>query len=183
MPCWVATTSRVASDWTDQTHHTIERAAHVIGISPEHVTHIPTNDSLEMDVDALDRRIAQDLQAGPRPFLIVANAGTTNTGAVDPIHRIVEVGRRHGVWVHVDAAYGGFFILTPHGQACFDGIGLADSITVDPHKGMFFAPGTGSVLVRDGRQLADAHAFDAPYVDFGAETTSGLPTSATTASS
>ena len=152
--------------WTDQTHHTIERAAHVIGIAPEHVTHIPTNDSLEMDVDALDRRIAHDLRAGPRPFLIVANAGTTNTGAVDPIHRIVDVGKRHGVWVHVDAASGGFFILTPQGRACFDGIGLADSITVDPHKGMFFAPGTGSVLVREGRQLVDAHVFDAPYVDF-----------------
>jgi aromatic-L-amino-acid/L-tryptophan decarboxylase len=154
--------------WTDQTHHTIERAAHVIGIAPELVTHIPTDESLQMDVDALERQIVADLRTGPRPFLVVANAGTTNTGAVDPIRRIVEVTRRHGLWLHVDAAYGGFFILSPTGQDRLDGTGLADSITVDPHKGMFFAPGTGCVLVREGHHLADAHAFDAAYVDFRA---------------
>jgi aromatic-L-amino-acid decarboxylase len=151
--------------WTDQTHYTVERAAHVVGIAPELVTHVPTSHSLAMDVDALERQIVGDLEGGPRPFLIVANAGTTNTGAVDPIRPILDVAHRHQMWVHVDAAYGGFFVLTAEGRECLDGIGLADSITVDPHKGMFLAPGTGCLLVRDGRQLAAAHAFDAPYVD------------------
>ncbi len=150
---------------TDQTHHTVDRAARVIGIAPELVTHVPTDDALKMDVDALERRIVSDRQSGPRPFLIVANAGTINTGAVDPIRRIVDVARRHGAWVHVDAAYGGFFILTPRGRERLAGIELADSITVDPHKGMFLSPGSGCVLVRDGRQLAAAHAARAAYMD------------------
>jgi aromatic-L-amino-acid decarboxylase len=84
---------------------------------------------------------------------------------VDPLRAIVEVAHRHGLWVHVDGAYGGFFVLTPAGRAALDGIGLADSLTVDPHKGMFFAPGTGCVFVRDGHRLAAAHAADAAYLD------------------
>ena len=110
-------------------------------------------------------RAVRDVQAGPRPFLVIANAGTINTGAVDPIREIVEVAHRHGVWVHVDGAYGAFFALTSRGRERLDGIGAADSITVDPHKGMFFAAGTGCVLVRDGRHLAAAHAADAAYLD------------------
>ena len=150
---------------TDQTHHSVERAARVMGLAPELVTHVPTNDALEMDVAALERQIERDLAGGPRPFLVVASAGTINTGAVDPIREIVEVAHRHGLWVHVDGAYGGFFVLTSRGRELLDGMGVADSITVDPHKGMFFAAGTGCVLVRDGRRLAEAHAADAAYLD------------------
>jgi aromatic-L-amino-acid/L-tryptophan decarboxylase len=136
-----------------------------MGVSPELVTCVPTNAALEMDVGSLERQVVRDLEAGPRPFLVIANAGTINTGAVDPIGEIVDVAHRHGLWVHVDGAYGGFFILTARGQAAFAGIGDADSITVDPHKGMYFAAGTGCVLVRDGRRLAEAHAADAAYLD------------------
>jgi aromatic-L-amino-acid/L-tryptophan decarboxylase len=150
---------------TDQTHHSVQRAAHVMGIPADSVTYVPTNAALEMDVASLDRRIVRDLDAGPRPFLVLANAGTINTGAVDPIAAIVDVAHRHGLWVHVDGAYGGFFILTDRGRRAFDGIGRADSITVDPHKGMYFAAGTGCVLVRDGHRLAEAHAADAAYLD------------------
>jgi aromatic-L-amino-acid decarboxylase len=150
---------------TDQTHHSVERAARVMGLAPELVTLVPTNDALEMDVASLDRQIVRDLERGPRPFLVIANAGTINTGAVDPIREIVEVAHRHGAWAHVDGAYGAFFVLTSRGRALLDGMGVADSVTVDPHKGMFFAAGTGCVLVRDGRHLADAHAADAAYLD------------------
>ena len=150
---------------TDQTHHSVERAAHVMGIPTNLVTHIPTNADLEMDVASLERAIVRDLASGPRPFLVIANAGTINTGAVDPIGAIVEVAHHHGLWVHVDGAYGGFFILTDRGRGVFGGIGDADSITVDPHKGMYFAAGTGCLLVRDGRRLAEAHEADAAYLD------------------
>ncbi len=150
---------------TDQTHHSVERAAHVMGIPTELVTNVPTNSALEMDVTELERQIVRDLAAGPRPFLVIANAGTINTGAVDPIGEIVEVAHRHGVWVHVDGAYGGFFLLTDRGRSAFDGIGRADSITVDPHKGMYFAAGTGCLLVRDGHRLAEAHEADAAYLE------------------
>ena len=149
---------------TDQTHHSVERAAHVMGIPTELVTYVPTNAALAMDVAALERQIVRDLAAGPRPFLVIANAGTINTGAVDPIGEIVEVAHRHDVWVHVDGAYGGFFVLTDRGRSAFDGIGRADSITVDPHKGMYFAAGTGCLLVRDGHRLAEAHEADAAYL-------------------
>jgi aromatic-L-amino-acid decarboxylase len=149
---------------TDQTHHSIERAARVMGIAPDLITTIPTNDDLEMDADALEARIRQDAATGDRPFVVIATAGTTNTGGIDPLPRIVEVAHRHGLWVHVDAAYGGFFVLTEHGKTALRGIDQADSITVDPHKGMFLPPGTGCVLVRDGRLLGAAHAADAAYL-------------------
>lgn len=150
---------------TDQTHHSIERALHVAGLDPALITVVPTNDDLEMDVAALEMRIRADKESGERPFLVVANAGTINTGAVDPIDTIVEVAHREGLWVHVDGAYGGFFVLTEHGRSALRGIADADSITVDPHKGMFMPPGTGCILVRDGHHLRDAHAADAAYLD------------------
>jgi aromatic-L-amino-acid/L-tryptophan decarboxylase len=150
---------------TDQTHHSVERAARIMGLPPESVTHVPTNDALEMDVASFERQIKRDFKAGPRPFLVIANAGTISTGAVDPIGKIIEVAHRYGLWVHVDGAYGAFFALTSRARALLDGMGFADSITVDPHKGMFFAAGTGCVLVRDGRHLADAHAANATYLD------------------
>lgn len=149
---------------TDQAHHSIERAISALGINRDLITVVPTNTALEMDVAALEARIRRDIEAGERPFLIVATAGTINTGAVDPIAEIVEIARRHGLWLHVDAAYGGFFILTKHGQRAFQGLDQADSITVDPHKGMFLPPGTGCVLVRDGALMRSAHAADAAYL-------------------
>jgi aromatic-L-amino-acid decarboxylase len=150
---------------TDQVHHSIERAVNVAGLDPALITVIPTNDDLEMDVAALERQIRSGRDAGERPFLVVASAGTINTGAIDPIAAIVEVAHREGLWVHVDGAYGGFFVLTDHGRAALAGISDADSITVDPHKGMFMPPGTGCILVREGQHLRDAHAADAAYLD------------------
>jgi aromatic-L-amino-acid decarboxylase len=117
-----------------------------------------------MDVDALDAMIRADIAAGQRPFLVVAAAGTVHTGAVDPLDRVVEVAHRHGLWVHVDAAYGGFFVLTDQGRRAFRGLDLVDSITVDPHKGMYLPPGIGCILVRDGRHLAEAHQAEAAYL-------------------
>jgi aromatic-L-amino-acid decarboxylase len=91
------------------------------------------------------------------PFAVVASAGTTNTGAVDPIDAIADLARDEGLWLHVDAAYGGFFRLTNRGRERFRGIERADSITLDPHKGMFLPYGTGALVVRDGATLRDAH--------------------------
>ena len=149
---------------TDQTHHSVDRAIRVMGMEREMLSTIPTNDDLEMDVEALEARLVADGAGEVRPFAVIANAGTINTGAVDPIERIVEVAHRHGAWVHADAAYGGFFVLTEHGAKALRGLDRVDSITVDPHKGMFLPPGTGCVLVRDGRWLKDAHASEAAYL-------------------
>ena len=149
---------------TDQAHHSIERALHVIGIDADQVARVPTNERLEMDVGALESQIEADRSAGCRPFLVVISAGMINTGAIDPIAPVIEVAHRDGLWVHVDAAYGGFFILTERGRGAFAGIDRADSITVDPHKGMYLPPGIGCVLVRDGRHLAAAHHAEAAYL-------------------
>lgn len=149
---------------TRETHHAVERAATVMGIDHAQLRHVPVTPGLTMDPAALDAMIEADAAAGARPFLVVANAGTINTGAVDPIARLVEVAHRRGLWVHADGAYGGFFMLTHRGRQALDGLQLVDSLVVDPHKGMFFAPGLGCVMVREGRHLAEAHAADAAYL-------------------
>jgi aromatic-L-amino-acid decarboxylase len=149
---------------TDEVHHSVTRAAHVMGIDPQLVRIVPTDDQLRIDVDALESMVLRDRAAGGHPFLVVVNAGTINTGAVDPIRDVLDVARRHGLWVHADGAYGGFFYLTARGRASLGGLGEVDSLTVDPHKGMFMSPGTGCILVRDGKQLAAAHGGDAAYL-------------------
>jgi aromatic-L-amino-acid decarboxylase len=110
-----------------------------------------------MEVDALGRAIADDRAGGLTPFAVVASAGTTNTGAIDSIDAIADVAGAEGLWLHVDGAYGGFFQLTDRGRERFRGIERADSITLDPHKGMFLPYGTGALVVRDGAKLRDAH--------------------------
>jgi aromatic-L-amino-acid decarboxylase len=111
-----------------------------------------------MDLDALRDAVESDRRVGMRPFCVVVSAGTVNTGAVDPIGEVADFCAGEGLWCHVDGAYGAFFQLTERGRRSFEGIERADSITLDPHKGMFLPYGTGCLLVRDGRTLLDAHA-------------------------
>jgi aromatic-L-amino-acid decarboxylase len=117
-----------------------------------------------MDIDALEQLVAADRRAGLRPFLVVANGGTTNTGAVDPLSDLAGLAREYGLWFHVDAAYGGFFQLTERGRRVLRGIEQSDSVTLDPHKGMFLPYGTGALLVREGERLRDAHHVGAHYL-------------------
>lgn len=149
---------------SDQAHASVPKAAALAGFPPRNVRVVPTTEDLRMDVDALREAIAEDRAAGLRPFCVVASAGTTNTGAVDPIDEIVALADEEGLWVHVDAAYGGFFQLTEHGRRLFQGIGEADSITLDPHKGLFLPYGTGCLIVRDGRKLREAHFVSQDYL-------------------
>ncbi len=104
------------------------------------------------------------MDEGLRPFMVTATCGTTNTGAIDPLPEVADVARAAGLWLHVDAAYGGFFRLTARGRALMDGVERADSITLDPHKGLFLPYGTGCVLARDAGALLDAHRMDAAYL-------------------
>jgi aromatic-L-amino-acid decarboxylase len=154
---------------SDETHHAAVKSALLAGLPRRAVRVVPTTGALTMDVDALDRMVAEDKAAGLRPFCVVASAGTTNTGAVDPLLEIAELCRRHDLWLHVDGAYGGAFLLTERGRAAMRGIELADSVTLDPHKGFFLPYGTGALLVRDGRLLRDAHNLDAAYLQDIAE--------------
>ncbi|HLB39285.1 MAG TPA: aminotransferase class I/II-fold pyridoxal phosphate-dependent enzyme [Actinomycetota bacterium] len=149
---------------TDQAHGSNTKAATIAGFGRRHLRLVPTDHELRMDAAALERMIAEDRAAGARPFMVTAAAGTTNTGSVDPLDDVADVAARAGVWFHVDAAYGGFFQLTDRGRALFHGIERADSITVDPHKGMFLPYGTGGLVVRDREAMRDAHFEGAAYL-------------------
>jgi aromatic-L-amino-acid decarboxylase len=149
---------------SDQLHASVSKAAVLAGFPARNVRSVPVTEDLRLDVAALERMIAEDRAAGMRPFLIAANAGSTNTGAVDPIAASAAVAAREGLWLHIDGAYGGFFQMTERGRRAFAGIDAADSITLDPHKGMFLPYGTGCLLVRDGRRLREAHQVAAAYL-------------------
>ncbi len=149
---------------SDHVHASVTKAASLAGFPPRNVRNVACTPELRMDVDALREAVLADREARMQPFLVVASAGTTNTGAVDPIADIADVAAAEGLWLHADAAYGGFFQLTDRGRALFRGIERADSITLDPHKGLFLPYGTGSLIVRDGPKLRDAHYARADYL-------------------
>jgi aromatic-L-amino-acid decarboxylase len=125
---------------------------------------IPSDEKFRIRLDALERSIEEDRGEGRVPFLVVVSAGTTNTGAVDDLAGAADLAERHGLWLHADAAYGGFFMLTERGRAVMRGLERADSVTLDPHKGLFVPYGSGALLVRDGAALLRAHALDAEYM-------------------
>jgi glutamate/tyrosine decarboxylase-like PLP-dependent enzyme len=118
-----------------------------------------------MHVPDLELLIQADQAAGLRPWLVVGSAGTTNSGAVDPLAAIAAVARRHGLWFHVDGAYGGLFSLCPEARPILQGIEQADSVTLDPHKTLFLPYGAGAVLVRDGAHLLNAFSASADYIE------------------
>ena len=149
---------------SDQTHHSVEKAAGLAGFPAANVRAVPSDDRFRIRVPALAERMEADVRSGSQPFLIVGNAGTTNTGAVDDLDALADLAARERLWLHVDAAYGGFFMLTERGRQVMHGISRADSITLDPHKALFLPYGTGSLLVREGERLRQAHALTAEYL-------------------
>ena len=149
---------------SDQTHHSMEKAAALAGFPVANVRAVPSDDRFRIQLPALEERIRADAGAGFQPFLIVGNGGTTNTGAVDDLDALADLAGQERLWLHVDAAYGGFFLLTERGRRVMHGIARADSITLDPHKALFLPYGTGSLLVRDGERLRRAHALTAEYL-------------------
>ncbi len=149
---------------SEQTHHSIAKAARIAGIPSANVRVVPVDDRFRMRTDALETSVRRDRQDGLRPFFVTASVGTTNTGAIDPILEVLEVARRNDLWVHADAAYGGFFALVPEARQQMAGLEECDSITLDPHKGLFLPYGTGCLLVRDGEALRRAHTSQADYM-------------------
>lgn len=147
-----------------QTHHSVDKAINVAGLSECLVRHIPLDDSFRMVASELLKQVETDKARGLNPFLVVASAGTTDVGAIDPLVDIGEIAERHGLWYHIDAAYGGFFILTDEGKTKLRGLDLADSLIIDPHKGLFLPYGLGVVLVKNAGDLRQAYRFDANYM-------------------
>jgi aromatic-L-amino-acid decarboxylase len=134
------------------------------GFPAASVVEVPSNDRFELRLDAVREQIVADRAAGRRPFLIVGSAGTTNTGAIDPLPGLADLAEEEDLWFHVDGAYGGFFAMTEWGREALVGLDRADSITLDPHKGLFLPYGTGCLLVRDEGALRRAHATFADYM-------------------
>lgn len=147
-----------------QAHHSIKKSARLAGIMADRVRSLPVDQQFRLRVDALADAIAEDRRAGLVPFLVVSNAGTTNTGAVDPLEVIADLAAREKLWHHVDGAYGAFFHACPELRPLLAGLPRADSLTLDPHKGLFLPYGTGALLVRDGAALRAVHASSADYL-------------------
>jgi aromatic-L-amino-acid decarboxylase len=147
-----------------QVHASVTKAASLAGFPAANVRRVPVTQDLRMDARACADMVREDRASGMEPFFVVASAGTTNTGAIDPLDDLATLCADEGMWLHADAAYGGFFQLTERGRKRFRGIERADSITLDPHKGMFLPYGTGSLLVRDGSLLREAHYSGAAYL-------------------
>jgi aromatic-L-amino-acid decarboxylase len=149
---------------SDQAHHSVAKSARIAGIMPDRVRSIPSDGRFRMDLEALAEAVANDRREGLQPFMVVSTAGTTNTGAVDPLEAIGEICRREGLWHHVDGAYGAFFLCCRELHELLKGLSAADSLTLDPHKGMFLPYGTGALLVRDGGALRAAYQSSASYL-------------------
>ena len=147
-----------------QTHHSIDKAIRVAGLGESILRFIPLDDRFRMVSAELEKHIEEDIVAGLNPFMVVASAGTTDVGAIDPLREIGSIAKEHGLWYHVDAAYGGFFILTKDGREKLQGIELSDSLIIDPHKGLFLPYGLGVVLVKNVEDLKRSFRFDAHYM-------------------
>jgi glutamate/tyrosine decarboxylase-like PLP-dependent enzyme len=145
-------------------HYCVDKALHIAGRgrSPKRV--IATDADYRMSVEALEQALEEDRRNGIRPWIVIASAGTVDTGAIDPLPEIAELCRRYGAWLHIDGAYGGLFALCDEGKALLKGIEQADSVALDPHKTLFLPYGTGAVVVRDGRLLQDAFSASGEYI-------------------
>ncbi len=149
---------------TRQVHHCVIKAIKFAGLSEATIRTIPMDDRFRMKTGALKKQIQSDKNEGLIPLTIFASAGTTDLGAVDPLDKIGEIADLHNLWFHVDAAYGGFFLLTEDGKKVMDGIEKSDSATIDPHKGLFLPYGSGALLVKDGQKLYDSQHMSANYL-------------------
>ena len=148
----------------EQRHWSVDRAAKIMGLRPDQLRPVPADDDFRLTPAALARAVARDRREGLRPWAVVANAGTTNTGAVDPLGPLADRCAAEGLWLHVDAAYGWTAALTAEGREELAGIGRADSVTLDPHKTLAQAFEAGCVLVRDGRLLRQAFMLRPEYM-------------------
>lgn len=150
---------------TEHTHHSVAKSARITGFRKDQIRDIPVDRALRMNPEMLDEAIRIDIAAGLKPFLVVASAGTTDTGTVDDFESITAVAGKHGLWVHVDAAYGGFFQLTERGRKRFAGIEKSDSIALDPHKGLSIPFGVGALVVKNRDHLIDANYGRGAYLN------------------
>lgn len=149
---------------SSQVHHCINKALRIIGLEDIIIRHVELDDNSRIIPKDLSTKIENDKATGLNPFLIIASSGTTDTGAIDPLQTIGEIAKTNNLWYHIDGAYGGFFILTEQKKKLLKGIELADSLVIDPHKGLFLPYGLGAVLVKDKASVYHSHHYRANYM-------------------
>jgi aromatic-L-amino-acid decarboxylase len=149
---------------SDQSHSALERAARIVGVRPQAVIKVPSDERFRIRVDELEAAVDRARRSGLTPVAVCANAGATNTGAVDPLDEMADLCAREGIWLHVDAAYGGFAVITERGRDVFKGIERADSVTLDAHKWLFQPFEAGCLMVRDVRRLESAFTVHPEYL-------------------
>lgn len=136
-----------------QMHHCLNRAIHVAGLSEVILRDLPLDDGHRIIASEVERIVKNDSDNGLKPWLMIASAGTTDVGAVDPLEALGRIAKEHRMWYHVDGAYGGLFTLVDELRDRFKGIELSDSVVMDPHKGLFIPYGTGVVIVKKAENL------------------------------
>ncbi|MGE5683058.1 MAG: pyridoxal phosphate-dependent decarboxylase family protein [Bacillota bacterium] len=149
---------------SEQVHHSVEKALRIAGLGECIKRIIPLDENFRMIPDSLEQAILSDKKNGLYPWLIVTSAGTTDLGVIDPLIQISQIASSYKIWLHVDAAYGGFFMLCESGKNKLKGIENSDSLIMDPHKGLFIPYGSGAVLVKDKLKMLESHHYSANYM-------------------
>jgi len=149
---------------TAHVHHSLQKAIRIAGLSSANLRLVAMDDHYRMQASALQNLVEKDLASGLKPFLVIASSGTTDTGAIDPLNEIANVCEANHLWYHIDGAYGGFFLLSDEVKEKFKGIERADSVTIDPHKGLFLSYGSGAVLIKNVAALQHSHHYEANYM-------------------
>jgi aromatic-L-amino-acid/L-tryptophan decarboxylase len=150
--------------FSSQSHHSVAKALRLAGLAECVHRTVDVDERFRMKAAAFAAQVKADREAGLLPWFVAATAGTTDVGAVDPLAEIAEIAAHEGLWLHVDAAYGGAFLLCEPGRRALEGIGRSDSTVIDPHKGLFLPFGSGALLVRDRDRLAHANRYHANYM-------------------
>jgi len=156
---------------SNETHTWIQKAVDIAGMGTDAIRWIPVDNQMRIEISALREQILTDIEAGDRPALVVGNAGSVSTGAVDPLPELAALCREFGIWFHVDGAYGGLAAVLPDAPGALAGLREADSIAVDPHKWLYAPLEAGCALVRDPETLRAAFAYHPVYYHFGVEAT------------
>lgn len=156
--------ARATIYYSNQTHASVDKSLALLGFRKDQIRIIPPDSSFRLPVAEVARLMREDTATGKRPFCVVANAGTTNTGAVDPLDELAELCRESGVWVHADGAYGAAAALTKRGTDFLTGLSDVDSLSIDPHKWLFQPYEIGCTLVRDGTRLPETFRLHADYL-------------------
>ena len=156
---------------SNETHTWIQKAADISGIGTDAIRWVPVDNEMRIDLPALREQILKDIEAGDNPALVVGNAGSVSTGAVDPLPEMAALCREFGLWFHVDGACGGVAAVLPDAPNALAGLREADSVAVDPHKWLYAPLEAGCALVRDPEKLRAAFAYHPVYYHFGVEAT------------